>query len=1043
MDGGLGNRGVLADFLGRVLVILRKYHNKNAKHPILLCEVASLRSTSNLVASKAVMRYNCSIKKENITLYLCNYVPLCLKLSALVSWYAVGLLLEEIEIKRIVCLIVVLLTTMPGLALAEEPVYFADANLKACVEAHLGIHNPTPTDMLGLTSLRCSFRGIAELTGLEYATNLTELYLRNNQISDISALSGLTNLTSLWLNNNQISDISTVAGLTNLTYLHLGGNQISDISAVSGLTNLSVLGLSYNPISDISALSGLTNLTELWLWENHISDISALSGLTNLTELWLTTNPISDISALSGLTNLTYLHLHDNQISDISAIAGLTNMRELHLYDNQISDISAVAGLTNLEWLRLDENQISDISALAGLTNLRKLRLPGNQISDISAVAGLTNLFWLYLQNNQISDISALSGLTNLKHLRLHDNQISDISAVAVLTNLVALWLQDNPLNQDACDIYIPLIVANNPGIELYYGECTLTPTIIIYVDDDAAGDPGPNNSTISDPSEDGSPEHPFDMIQEGIDAATDGDTVLVADGTYTGEGDKNLTWDGNIKHITVKSVNGPENCIIDCENDGRGFNFDGTKQDNTDIIDAFTIRNGNAQYGAAINCYNRSSPTIKGCILTGNTAATFGGAIRCNVSSSPTIIDCTINGNTASEGGGIHCFNESSPSITNCEVAGNIASGYGGGLAYAASASLTVTNCAITGNTAGYRGGGIDCWYSHGAIRNCTITSNAVTTKVIGVSGGGGISCSSSVTLLVTNCILWGNKAFYGSEIAMGFCITSDSSILTIVHSDLAKGKAGAYVEPGCTLNWDSDNIDADPCFADPGYWADANEPNIAVEPNDPNAVWIDGDYHLKSQAGRWEPYSASWLINDVTSLCIDAGDPNSDWTAELWPHGKRINMGAYGGTPQASMSLSTVADPLSEALDTALSFTTGGSADWFGQTTTFYNDGDAAQSGDISDDQESWMQTTVSGKGTVKFYWKVSSEGDFDCLEFYIDGSLEDQISGSVNWQKKTYTISTSDSHTLEWRYMKDEVTSFGDDCGWVDKVEWITTP
>ncbi len=72
--------------------------------------------------------------------------------------------------------------------------------------------------------------------------------------------------------------------------------------------------------------------------------------------------------------------------------------------------------------------------------------------------------------------------------------------------------------------------------------------------------------------------------------------------------------------------------------------------------------------------------------------------------------------------------------------------------------------------------------------------------------------------------------------------------------------------------------------------------------------------------------------------------------------------------------------------------------------------------------------------------FYWKVSSEDDYDFLEFYIDGSLEDQNSGLVNWQQKTYTISTSGSHTLEWRYVKDKDTDSGSDCGWVDKVEWV---
>jgi len=135
---------------------------------------------------------------------------------------------------------------------------------------------------------------------------------------------------------------------------------------------------------------------------------------------------------------------------------------------------------------------------------------------------------------------------------------------------------------------------------------------------------------------------------------------------------------------------------------------------------------------------------------------------------------------------------------------------------------------------------------------------------------------------------------------------------------------------------------------------------------------------------------------------------------------------------------------DLLSEALDTALSFTTGGSADWFAQTTTSHYGPDAAQSGDISHRQDSWMQTTVSGKGTVKFYWKVSSEEEYDCLEFYIDGSLQEKISGlEDDWERQTHTISTSGSHTLEWRYVKDGSGNYGSDCGWVDKVEWVTIP
>jgi hypothetical protein len=80
----------------------------------------------------------------------------------------------------------------------------------------------------------------------------------------------------------------------------------------------------------------------------------------------------------------------------------------------------------------------------------------------------------------------------------------------------------------------------------------------------------------------------------------------------------------------------------------------------------------------------------------------------------------------------------------------------------------------------------------------------------------------------------------------------------------------------------------------------------NILADPLFVNPA--NKDYHLKSAAGRWDPNSQSWVYDNVISPCIDAGDPNSDWTAELWPHGNRINMGAYGGTAQASMSLSKV---------------------------------------------------------------------------------------------------------------------------------------
>jgi Zn-dependent metalloprotease len=131
---------------------------------------------------------------------------------------------------------------------------------------------------------------------------------------------------------------------------------------------------------------------------------------------------------------------------------------------------------------------------------------------------------------------------------------------------------------------------------------------------------------------------------------------------------------------------------------------------------------------------------------------------------------------------------------------------------------------------------------------------------------------------------------------------------------------------------------------------------------------------------------------------------------------------------------------DPLAEALDyPGLTFTLSGTGSWYSQTTTTYYGGDAAQSPVITHSQSSSMETTISGKTTVKFYWRVSSEASYDYLRFYIDGTLKNSISGSTSWAQKSYTVTTG-SHVLKWTYSKDASVSSGSDCGWVDKLELL---
>ena len=198
-----------------------------------------------------------------------------------------------------------------------------DPNLRAAIEDALGKTPGTPiapAEMAALTRLKAQNANISDLTGLEFATNLTHLNFDKNSVSDLSPLAGLTKLTRLALNNNSVSDLSPLTGLTSLTWMRLGGNSISDISPTASLTNLIELNLSGNSISSIAAVAGLTNLTWLHLQSNSISAIAPLASLTNLTALRLDRNSISDISALSSLTQLKELRLDRNNITDLLSL---------------------------------------------------------------------------------------------------------------------------------------------------------------------------------------------------------------------------------------------------------------------------------------------------------------------------------------------------------------------------------------------------------------------------------------------------------------------------------------------------------------------------------------------------------------------------------------------------------------------------------------------------------------------------------------------------------------------------------------------------
>jgi hypothetical protein len=451
------------------------------------------------------------------------------------------------------------------------------------------------------------------------------------------------------------------------------------------------------------------------------------------------------------------------------------------------------------------------------------------------------------------------------------------------------------------------------------------------YVDDDAPNDTGPGNPDVSDPVEDGTSAHPFDAIQEAIDVTRSGDTVIVLDGTYTGTGNRDIDFNG--KPITLRSENGPDNCIIDCQDSGRGFYLNNGEDQNS-ILDGFTIKNGNVSgrdrlddCGGGIYCGGQSSPAIRNnriiankatigggvyCsgetvvrnnLITHNTATFSGGGVYCsrhavieqntitdNVTAGEgggvecyewnTVANNVISRNSADRGGGIWTWEDYPSTIVGNLISENWAEQAGGGIGVSWDYYTVIAGNLIVYNATGGSGGAIYLASDSSLIINNTIVGNTAT------SGGGIVNLYWEAT--VTNCIVWGNgDDLFGCTVTYS-CIEDDDHGEGNIHSN------PLFVDP---LNSDYHLLPSSPCIdaGDPNYIAEPNETDLDGKPrildgnNDASAVVDMGAYEYRftisaearivpqtinlASKGNWIT-SYIWLPEeyDVTDI-----DPNS----------------------------------------------------------------------------------------------------------------------------------------------------------------------
>jgi pectin methylesterase-like acyl-CoA thioesterase len=336
-----------------------------------------------------------------------------------------------------------------------------------------------------------------------------------------------------------------------------------------------------------------------------------------------------------------------------------------------------------------------------------------------------------------------------------------------------------------------------------------------------------------------------FDNIQAAVDAASDGDEIIVMPGTYTSTQDEHVV---NMlgKALTLRSSDPSDTdvvaaTIIDGEGARRGIMCD-TQETSKTVIEGFTITNGSVYLGGGM-LNDDSSPSLTNCTFTGNTSHSGGGMYNSN-NSNPTLINCTFTSNTtigeapAGYGGGMYNSSNSSPTLTDCAFTSNTSIGGGGGMFNDNMCNPTLTDCTFTGNTAQGGGGMLNYDNCNPTLIDCIFTSNTVTLF------GGGMYTHNLCNVTLDDCTFTGNIAgFFGG----GMCLpwNTDDGIITLTDTTVCGNTP--------------DQVD--------GYWTNGGGNAIAGDCACTSDINVDGNIN----------------IHDLLSLIADWGSCSRHCVGDL----------------------------------------------------------------------------------------------------------------------------------------------------------------
>ncbi|EJV76220.1 TPA: leucine-rich repeat domain-containing protein [Bacillus thuringiensis] len=243
----------------------------------------------------------------------------------------------------------------------------------------------TKEDLLKVKSLivvEAKNKGIQDVSGLEYMTNLENLKLEEVKLKNIKFISELRQLKSLSITYGELEDIGPLAELEHIEFLTLRNNKISDLSPLSQMKKIKMLDLNSNYIKDIKPLFTVKSLRTLTVANNQISN--------------------DNLAGIEQLKNVKNLSLSNNGLTNIEHITSMKKLVELDLAKNELENIEPLSRLSTVQSLNLEENYISDITPLSHLTDLYDLKLGSNEIRDVRPVQELGKRIYIDIQRQKI-----------------------------------------------------------------------------------------------------------------------------------------------------------------------------------------------------------------------------------------------------------------------------------------------------------------------------------------------------------------------------------------------------------------------------------------------------------------------------------------------------------------------------------------------------------------------------------------------------------------------------------------------------------------